>query len=64
MCQWEVAYPWGFDFGPYLVDGQQGGGGGLTKGLVKPESPSAPMLLRTFFKGSEVNMKLQGSVSG
>ena len=25
---WGVAYPWGFfDFGPYLVDGQQGGGG-------------------------------------
>ena len=32
--QWGVAYPWGVDFGPNLVDGWQGGwhpGGGSAK---------------------------------
>ena len=35
-----VAYPWGADFGPYVVDGWQGvasiGGGGSIS-LIKPE---------------------------
>ncbi len=32
-----ISLRWGFDFGPYLVDGWQGGGiYGGTKGLVKP----------------------------
>ena len=43
-----VAYPWGVNFDPDLVHGWQGG-----KRLVKPE-PQSPILLRPFFKGSEV----------
>ncbi len=38
-----VAYPWGFDFGPYLVDVCQGDiqVGGQTKGLVARETTAA-----------------------
>ena len=55
-----MAYPLGggFDFGPYLVEGWQGGwhpwGEEESIGLIKPEPQSAPILLCAFFKGSEV----------
>ncbi len=45
----------GFDFGPYLVDGWQGGGidwgeVSWTKGPVARQTTGAPILLRAFFK--------------
>ncbi len=53
-----MAYPWGggFHFDPDLVDGWQGVAsmGGQNKGLIACETTGAPILLRTFFKGSEV----------
>ncbi len=47
------AYPWGFDFGPYLVDGQGVSiyGGGWSKGPVTGETIGVPILFRAFFKG-------------
>ena len=43
------------DSGPYLVDGRLGGWHpwGQSIGLVEPESRSAPILLRAFFKCSK-----------
>ncbi len=59
----EVAHQWGvecpvgegFDFSPYLVDGQQGVAsmGGQSKGPVARKTIGAPILLRTFYKSSE-----------
>ncbi len=55
-----VAYPLGFDFCPYLVDGQQegwhlwvGGGGVKTKGLIPCETTGG-----TFFKGRSKNLSV------
>ncbi len=47
----------GFAFGPYWGEGWQGVasiGWGISKGLLNPEPRSAPILLRAFFKGSQV----------
>ena len=52
--QGDDIFPWGVDFGPYLVDAQQGGGGiygGIKQRSRRFEPGSAPTLLRAFFKG-------------
>ncbi len=45
--KWEVACQWG---GRWPVQWR----GGVTKGVVARETTAAPILLHTFFKGSEV----------
>ncbi len=55
---WHI--PGGFDFGPYLVDGRQGG---IHRGLIARETTGAPILLRAFFKGSEVKRERKGNLT-